>query len=161
MTIKPFIMMEYELLEAKGFVDYTKDKPEERFVNLIANDKIVYAYIRARVKYFVDEKGGEYFDTQEAIADALNMDVKSARKSLSKFIEAGILVCEKKKFRNFLNWRYSKVKDLVLWKKGEKGKPVLMEGRTVKTSLQSKEKHVTSKPQQPVPDWLDDIDEPF
>ena len=154
-------MIEYELLEARGFVDYTKDKPEERFVSLIANDKLLYAYIRARVKYFVDEKGGEYFDTQEAIADALNMDVKSARKSLSKFIEAGILVCEKKKFRNFLNWRYSKVKDLVLWKKGEKGEPVLVEGRTVKTPLQPKQNYVPSKPQQHVPDWLDDIDEPF
>lgn len=161
MTIKPFIMMEYELLEAKGFVDYTKDKPEEKFVNLIANDKILYAYIRARVKYFVEEKGGEYFDTQEAIADALNMDVKSARKSLSKFIKAGIIVCEKKKFRNFLNWRYSKVKDLVLWKKGEKGEPVIFAGRTVKEPLQTKEKVVVSKVQNTVPDWTDESDLPF
>lgn len=161
MTIKPFIMMEYELLEAKGFVDYGKDKPEERFVNLIANDKILYSYIKARVKYFVDEKGGEYFDTQEAIAEALNMDVKSARKSLSKFIEAGILVCEKKKFKNFLNWRYSKVNNLVLWKKDAKGEPVIFSGRTVKEPLQSKEKAVVSKVQDTVPDWLDESDLPF
>ena len=161
MTIKPFIMMEYELLEAKGFVDYRKDKPEERFVNLIANDKILYSYIKARVKYFVDEKGGEYFDTQEAIAEALNMDVKSARKSLSKFIEAGILVCEKKKFKNFLNWRYSKVKDLVLWKKDAKGEPVVFDGRTTKTPLQPKEKPIKSQVQNTVPDWLDESDLPF
>lgn len=161
MTIKPFIMIEYELLEAKGFVDYRKDKPEERFVNLIANDKILYSYIKARVKYFVDEKGGEYFDTQEAIAEALNMDVKSARKSLSKFIEAGILVCEKKKFKNFLNWRYSKVNDLVLWKKDAKGEPVIFNGRTVKEPLQPKEKAVASNMQNTVPDWLDESDLPF
>ena len=58
MTIKPYVMIEYELLEARGFVNQFTGE----FVTLIANDKLLYVYIKARLKYFVDERKGEYFD---------------------------------------------------------------------------------------------------
>jgi hypothetical protein len=153
MTIKPFVMIEYELLEARGFVNQFTGE----FVTLIANDKLLYAYIKARLKYFVDERKGEYFDTQEAMADALSMDVKSARKSLQKFIEAGVLVCKKEVFRNYKNWRYSKVHDLVLWKKGKDGNPEIL-----KTEVVKEKPKVQPKPQIPQyePNW-DESDLPF
>ena len=149
MTIKPYYAMDYDLSSASGFVS----KETGEYIKLVPNDKFVYAYIRARIKFFVQEKKGEYYDTQEAIAEALNMDVKSARTCLNKFIAHGIITAEKKKFRNFSNWRYSEVKDLVLWK-GSIKEPVMLEQITVKSSAKP---NYTPPPAE---DWYDERD-PF
>ena len=150
MTIKPYYAMDYDLSSASGFVS----KETGEYIKLVPNDKFVYAYIRARIKFFVQEKNGEYYDTQEAIAEALNMDVKSARTCLNKFIAHGIITAEKKKFRNFSNWRYSEVKDLVLWK-GSIKEPVMLEQITVKSSAKP-----SYTPPPPAEDWYDERD-PF
>ena len=150
MTIKPYYAMDYDLSSASGFVS----KETGEYIKLVPNDKFVYAYIRARIKFFVQEKKGEYYDTQEAIAEALNMDVKSARTCLNKFITHGIITAEKKKFRNFSNWRYSEVKDLVLWK-GSIKEPVMLEQITVKSSAKP-----SYTPPPPAEDWYDERD-PF
>lgn len=150
MTIKPYYAMDYDLSSASGFVS----KETGEYIKLVPNDKFVYAYIRARIKFFVQEKKGEYYDTQEAIAEALNMDVKSARTCLNKFIAHGIITAEKKKFRNFSNWRYSEVKDLVLWK-GSIKEPVMLEQITVKSSAKP-----SYTPPPPAEDWYDERD-PF
>ena len=142
--------MDYDLSSASGFVS----KETGEYIKLVPNDKFVYAYIRARIKFFVQEKKGEYYDTQEAIAEALNMDVKSARTCLNKFIAHGIITAEKKKFRNFSNWRYSEVKDLVLWK-GSIKEPVMLEQITVKSSAKP-----SYTPPPPAEDWYDERD-PF
>lgn len=150
MTIKPYYAMDYDLSSASGFVS----KETGEYIKLVPNDKFVYAYIRARIKFFVQEKKGEYYDTQEAIAEALNMDVKSARTCLNKFIAHGIITAEKKKFRNFSNWRYSEVKDLVLWK-GSIKEPVMLEQITVNSSAKP-----SYTPPPPAEDWYDERD-PF
>ena len=150
MTIKPYYAMDYDLSRSSGFVS----KKTGEYIKLVPNDKFVYAYIRARIKFFVQEKKGEYYDTQEAIAEALNMDVKSARTCLNKFIAHGIITAEKKKFRNFSNWRYSEVKDLVLWK-GSIKEPVMLEQITVKSSAKP-----SYTPPPPAEDWYDERD-PF
>ena len=150
MTIKPYYAMDYDLSSAAGFVS----KETGEYIKLVPNDKFVYAYIRARIKFFVQEKKGEYYDTQEAIAEALNMDVKSARTCLNKFIAHGIITAEKKKFRNFSNWRYSEVKDLVLWK-GSIKEPVMLEKITVNSSAKQ-----SYTPPPPAEDWYDERD-PF
>jgi len=142
--------MDYDLSSASGFVS----KETGEYIKLVPNDKFVYAYIRARIKFFVQEKKGEYYDTQEAIAEALNMDVKSARTCLNKFIAHGIITAEKKKFRNFSNWRYSEVKDLVLWK-GSIKEPVMLEQITVNSSAKP-----SYTPPPPAEDWYDERD-PF
>lgn len=103
--VNPYIIIEYDLLAAEAFVS----KQTGKAVKLLPNDKLLYCYMRARIKYFVDQKKGEYFDTQESIADALSMNPSSAKASLAKFIENGILIGEKKKFKNFMNWRYEKL----------------------------------------------------
>ena len=149
MTIKPYYAMDYDLSSASGFVS----KETGEYIKLVPNDKFVYAYIRARIKFFVQEKKGEYYDTQEAIAEALNMDVKSARTCLNKFIAHGIITAEKKKFRNFSNWRYSEVKGLVLWK-GSIKEPMILEQITVKVPAQPN----YTPPQ--AEDWYDERD-PF
>lgn len=154
--VKPFITVEYDLLKAKGFINPKTGVPEK----LTPNDKLVYVYVRARIKYFVDEKKGEYYDTQEAIANALCMDIKSARKALDKFIEAGVLDACKKLHRNYYNYRYSKMAEITLWEYGESKddvkiiKPVYAEVKT------------TSKPKQKVmqvQNYIDDeeFDGPF
>lgn len=150
MTIKPYYAMDYDLSSASGFVS----KETGEYIKLVPNDKFVYAYVRARIKFFVQEKKGEYYDTQEAIAEALNMDVKSARTCLNKFIAHGIITAEKKKFRNFSNWRYSEVKDLVLWK-GSIKEPVMLEQITVNSSAKP-----SYTPPPPAEDWYDERD-PF
>lgn len=150
MTIKPYYAMDYDLSSASGFVS----KETGEYIKLVPNDKFIYAYVRARIKFFVQEKKGEYYDTQEAIAEALNMDVKSARTCLNKFIAHGIITAEKKKFRNFSNWRYSEVKDLVLWK-GSIKEPVMLEQITVNSSAKP-----SYTPPHPAEDWYDERD-PF
>ena len=153
MTIKPYYAMDYDLSASAGFVS----KETGEYVKLVPNDKFVYAYVRARVKYFVDEKKGSYYDTQEAIADALNMDVKSARNCLNKFIKHGIITAKKEKFRNFSNWRYSEVTEMVLWK-GSLKEPVVIESLPVKPAIKQES---TPKPS-PSPNWIDDeSDLPF
>lgn len=153
MTIKPYYAMDYDLSSASGFVS----KETGEYVRLVPNDKFVYAYVRARVKFFVEEKKGAYYDTQEAIAEALNMDVKSARNCLNKFIKHGIITAKKEKFRNFSNWRYSEVKEMVLWK-GSVKEPVIIDQIPAKTPLKS-----TITPSPKLPYWQVDNDdsEPF
>ena len=48
--------MDYDLSSASGFVS----KETGEYIKLVPNDKFVYAYIRARIKFFVQEKKGEY-----------------------------------------------------------------------------------------------------
>ena len=146
MTIKPYYAMDYDLSRASGFVS----KKTGEYIKLVPNDKFVYAYIRARIKFFVHEKKGEYYDTQEAIADALNMDVKSARNCLNKFINHGVIYAKKEKFRNFSNWRYSEVQEMVLWK-GSVKEPVIIDQIAVKTVVKS-----TITPESVLPHWVDD-----
>ena len=149
MTIKPYYAMDYDLSSASGFVS----KETGEYVKLVPNDKFVYAYVRARVKFFVDEKKGAYYDTQESIAEALNMDVKSARNCLNKFINHGIITAKKEKFRNFSNWRYSEVKEMLLWR-GSVKEPVIMDQILAKTPLKS-----TITPEPRLPYWEVDNDD--
>lgn len=154
MTIKRFVGIEYDLLKASGFIN-----PETgEFEKLIANDKLLYAYVRDRLKYFVNDQKGEYYDTQEAIATALSMDVKSARKSLAKFMDCGIIKAEKKKFHNYMNWRYREIEDLVLWMSTGKGcKEIIQPQRGDPATPKQKP---TPKPKYVEPDF-DESDLPF
>lgn len=153
MTIKPYYAMDYDLSSAAGFVS----KETGEYVKLVPNDKFVYAYVRARVKFFVEEKKGAYYDTQEAIAEALNMDVKSARNCLNKFIKHGIITAKKDKFRNFSNWRYSEVKEMLLWK-GSVKEPVIIDQILAKTPIKST---ITPSPIQPYWEVDNDDSGPF
>lgn len=156
--VKPFIMVEYDLLKAKGFISHKTSKPEK----LTPNDKLVYVYVRARIKYFVEEKKGEYYDTQEAIANALCMDIKSARKALDKLIESGILVACKKLHRNYYNYRYYKMSEITLWEYGDSKDDI----KIIKPTYAEVKNTVKSKPVQKaapqVQSYLDDdLDLPF
>lgn len=156
MTIKPYYTMDYDLSAASGFVS----KETGEYIKLVPNDKFVYAYVRARVKFFVDQKKGAYYDTQEAIAEALNMDVKSARNCLNKFIKHGVITAKKEKFRNFSNWRYSDVKEMLLWK-GSLKEPVIMDQVSVKLSTKSTITLESMQPQPHAQDSDDEFDIPF
>ena len=130
--IKPYITVDYDLLKADGFVN----KETGEFVKLIANDKLLYSYLKARIKYFVIERRGEYYDTQESIANACGMNVTSARKGLAKFRDNGILEAKLQPFKNYNNWRYSRLHNLELWI-GTTGKEKMVE---LTTNVNVKEK---------------------
>lgn len=147
MTIKPYIMVEYDLLKADGFVSRKTGK----YVKLVANDKLLYSYVKARLRFFVEEKKGEYFDTQQSIADALSMNLSSAKTSLAKFRDNEVLFAKKEKFKNYENWRYRKLEELTLChKKGEDGFELI-------TPVFVEEKK-TIGPSKPIyqPAWVDD-----
>lgn len=105
-----YITVDISLLRSEGFVCPVSGE----LVRLTGNDKLLYSYMRNRIDFFVTRQGGEYFDTQSSIADALNLNITSVRKGLTKFQKSGILVAEKIKFRNYWNWRYLEILPLVL-----------------------------------------------
>lgn len=151
MTIKPYIMVEYDLLKADGFVSRKTGK----YVKLVANDKLLYSYVKARLRFFVEEKKGEYFDTQQSIADALSMNLSSAKTSLAKFRENEILFAKKEKFKNYENWRYKSLEELTLcYQEGKDGFKLI-----TPTFVEEKRNSVPTK-QTFQPTWIDEED-PF
>lgn len=151
MTIKPYIMVEYDLLKADGFVS----RKTGEFVKLVPNDKLLYSYMKARLRFFVEEKKGEYFDTQQSIADALAMNLSSAKTSLSKFRENGILFAKKEKFKNYENWRYKNLEELTLcYQKGKDDFTVIT------PTFVDQKSHSTPSKQSSQPYWMDEED-PF
>lgn len=124
MTIKRFIKVEYDLLRSDGFVC----KGSGEVVKLITLDKLAYSYLKARMHYFITERKGEYYDTQEAIATALAVDIKSAAKSLKKLSDFGVLHRHSFQHRSHVNYKYTGLEDLNLFVyektdvKGEDGK---------------------------------------
>lgn len=164
MTVKPYIMVDYDLLKADGFFNKNHDAKSiathSTTPTLTPNDKIVYSYIRARLKFFVDEKKGEYYDTQESIAEALAMNISSSRKSLNKFIDCGILIASKEKFRNYSNYRYKSILELDLWEYGDAKETIPIVPVYFERKSSGREKppaHVY----QPTPSWDYDDQEPF
>lgn len=72
-------------------------------------DKLVYSFLLSRLRYFVWEEGGEYYETQEEIAKALGMDVQVVRRSILKWISLGILKATKKRHQGRQKWVYNNI----------------------------------------------------
>lgn len=109
-----FFPVGYDLMCCEGMID--KDGKE---VKLSLYDKIIYSYLKARIKYFVNERKGDYFDTQERIAYNLSFSLGVVRKSIKKFFDVGVLKGYKAKWNNYENWRYVSIEDLKTYRKND------------------------------------------
>lgn len=106
-----FLMIPYKLLRAVGYV-----KPDGECVKMTLTEKIIYAHIKNRFEFF-KSLGKEYYDTQQAIADVCNMDIKSVGKIVRKFMDEGLVTAYKKRFNGFPKNVYTHVPTLVLYYK--------------------------------------------
>lgn len=113
-----FLMVPYNLLSAAGYI--SKDG---ECVKMNLTEKIIYAHIRNRFDFFKG-LGKEYYDTQQAIADVCNMDIKATGNVLRKFIKNDLTTIYKKPYGNFVKNVYVSVPALRLW---YKDKPIAAE----------------------------------
>lgn len=149
-SVERFFPVGYDLMCCDGFVD--KDGKE---IALSLHDKIVYSYLKARIGYFVNERKGDYFDTQEKIAYSLSFAVNTVRKSIKKFFDAGVLQGYKAKWNNYENWRYVSIEDLKTYRKNDINKEKRESAEKTPANKTAGDTYV---------DWLDNfdgIDPPF
>lgn len=106
-----FLAISYDLLNAVGFIDQ-----EGNQVPLTLTDKIIYSHMKSRFDYFRVEKKSDYYDTQEAIADALNIDRTTVVRRLKRLIKHGAIIGFKKKNKNFQNWNYTSIPKIKLYR---------------------------------------------
>lgn len=139
-----FLKFRYDFLRAKGFVSQ-----DGEYVSLSVYDVFVYLYVKQKIEYFAKEKGGEYFATQEQIANECGVSLSTVKRALKKFVDGGVLTCYKKKWRNYENWRYVDMKELTLY------------GEGVESHKETPTKHTdehTDKEHPSFTDWLDNFD---
>lgn len=118
-----FLKIPYKILRASGYVNKAGE-----CVNMNLSDKVIYCHIKNRFEFFT-KLGKEYFDTQQAIADAVHMDLKATGNILRKFIKNDLTIIYKKPYNNYLKNVYLSVDHLTLWHK-EKGKVVMQQTAT-------------------------------
>lgn len=151
-----FIALNYDLCRAVGYVSETTGE----FVEMTWVDKALYALMKSRHSFFVLEKKGDYYDTQEEIAKALYIDRKTAQRRIKIFMDNGVVIGKKVKSRNYLNWQYHQVKNLKLWIPNEQGEKEIMVSSVVKTKPKD-DKPKSPKPVYQVPVFDDESDLPF
>jgi len=169
---KRFVAFDYDILSANGYV-LQKDVVDDNGVMIIAQgspikltpaDKMIYSLMYSRYNYFVQEKGSQYYDTQESIGQALCIERRTVLEKLKVFMQNGVVEGVKKKFSNYLSWNYTKINDLQLyWEVTKK-----VDGKEVKEVVyKNPQKSLESSPQPQKPvdkaQWVDedDLDLPF
>lgn len=83
---------------------------EGECIPLSAVDKLIYFHMSDRQRLFVDN-GKKHFESQKTIASCLSIDTKTAAKSLTKLLEAGVIFGHKEthQTRGFKHWVYTGV----------------------------------------------------
>lgn len=84
---EPFVKIPECLLEATHFVGAGGET-----LPLTPNDKVLFAYMYKRWRYFKEERGGSYYDTQEDISIKLGMSRATVNSSVRKFRDAGVFI---------------------------------------------------------------------
>lgn len=149
-----FIKVPYDLMGADGYVG-----KDNALIPLTITEKCLYCLMRSRFEYFVLEKKGAYYDTQENIGDSLKIDRRTVLQKVKLFMENGVIEGVKKKHSNFLNWNYTAVRDLRLWWKVD-GK-VVFKDPSQKDHPKEVESIVQKKHIPTVPVFDDESDLPF
>lgn len=149
-----FIALSYDLCRAAGYVSETTGE----FVEMTWVDKALYSLMKSRHSFFVVEKKGDYYDTQEEIAKALYVDRKTVQRRVKILMDNGIVVGRKVKSRNYLNWQYHQVKNLKLWVPNESGEKAIITPNVVEIKPKPKQ---PSKPNHQAPVFDDESDLPF
>lgn len=142
-----YVKLPYTLMAAKGYVNTETGES----IKMSQGAKFVYLYLKARNQFFVVERGGQHFEAQSTIAEAVGMDLRRVHEIILEFIKHGVVYAEKEACINGRRWHYRKVNNLLLWK-GKDKKP-------------SKQQKIHVKPDdqelltvEDVPSWLWDDD---
>ncbi len=138
-----YVKLPYTLMAAKGYVN--QDTGEA--IKMSQGAKFVYLYLKARNQFFVVERGGEHFESQNTIAEAVGMDLRRVGDIILEFIKNGVVWAEKEACSNGRRWHYRRVNNLLLWK----GK-----GKTPPTKAKKTEEQEVGEllPVEDVPEWL-------
>jgi hypothetical protein len=142
-----FVKLPYTLMAAHGYVNTETGES----VKMSQGAKFVYLYLKARNKFFVVERGGQHFEAQSTIADAVGMDTRRVHEIILEFIKNGVVYAEKEACSSGRRWHYRRVNNLLLWK--GKGKTPQKRGETIDT-----EGGYELQPVDEVPAWLWDDD---
>lgn len=138
-----YVKLPYTLMAAQGYIN--KDTGE--YVKISQGAKFVYIYLKARNQFFVVERGGDHFEAQSTIAEAVGMDTRRVHEIILEFIKNGVVYAEKEACSNGRRWHYRKVNSLSLWK--GKNKILVKQGKKA-TKQDAPEIH----PVEEVPWWL-------
>lgn len=145
---EPYVQVPYALLSAKGYVNQETGEA----IKMSQGAKFVYIYLKARNQFFVVERGGEHFEAQSTIAEAVGMDLRRVGDIILEFIKNGVVWAEKEACSNGRRWHYRRVNTLLLWKG---------DGKTPLTKAKKNAKEVVYElqPVDEVPDylWNDDL----
>lgn len=145
---EPYVQVPYALLAAKGYVNQETGEA----IKMSQGAKLVYIYLKARNQFFVVERGGEHFEAQSTIAEAVGMDLRRVGDIILEFIKNGVVWAEKEACSNGRRWHYRRVNTLLLWKG---------DGKTPLTEAKKNAKEVVYElqPVDEVPDylWNDDL----
>lgn len=145
---EPYVQVPYALLAAKGYVNQETGEA----IKMSQGAKLVYIYLKARNQFFVVERGGEHFEAQSTIAEAVGMDLRRVGDIILEFIKNGVVWAEKETCSNGRRWHYRRVNTLLLWKG---------DGKTPLTEAKKNAKDVVYElqPVDEVPDylWNDDL----
>lgn len=145
---EPYVQVSYALLAAKGYVNQETGE----VIKMSQGAKFVYIYLKARNQFFVVERGGEHFEAQSTIAEAVGMDLRRVGDIILEFIKNGVVWAEKEACSNGRRWHYRRVNTLLLWKG---------DGKTPLTKAKKTAKEVVYElhPVEEVPDylWNDDL----
>ena len=115
MTEEIFCKLPRRLMQASGYISPKDGKA----VKLSATEKIIYIHLADRVKFFVGKKGGTLFESQETIAEACGVEVKTVGRVLKGFRDNGVVWAKKGKEAGSAHHRYYYTKvdtNLTLWK---------------------------------------------
>ncbi len=138
-----YIKLPYALMAAKGYVNQETGEA----IKMSQGAKFIYLYLKARNQFFVVKRGGEHFEAQSTIAEAVGMDLRRTGEIILEFIKNGVVYAEKEACSNGRRWHYRRVNNLLLWK--GKGKTTLRKDK--KDSNQDVEELL---PVDEVPEWL-------
>lgn len=140
---EPYVQVPYALLAAKGYVNQETGEA----IKMSQGAKFVYIYLKARNQFFVVERGGEHFEAQSTIAEAVGMDLRRVGDIILEFIRNGVVWAEKEACSNGRRWHYRRVNNLLLWKG---------DGKTTPTKAKKAAKEVDPEllPVDDVPEWL-------
>lgn len=123
-----FLMLPNNILSLRKVKSKTVvgDDGEPVMVDVTAQDKIVYTYMKKRFYFFKatkkdNKKGSSYFDKQKEIASACGVDVKTVQRVVAKWMEHGYIE-HVKGYGNRIN--YTKMLD---WLSDDNQKDVIPE----------------------------------
>lgn len=102
-----FIKFPKHILYADGFYNESSEP-----IPLSIYDKIIYAYMLDKQQQFARDKGMVHFESQSTIARYTRLSRKTINRTLSKFIEQGVVRASKvpNRMGGLPHWQYTGVK---------------------------------------------------